>query len=119
MKPRIRKPVTAVVDEQPRQPIAVAAIGGTPQGWQALHHYIHEFEEVWESMASQERDSFIKAMALFLGGSCAESGAKHMALNMTQHLVRAGFVDYHGQRNNICQAVVTAHTFGQGDQSIN
>jgi hypothetical protein len=101
------------------EPIPVAAIGETPRGWQALHFYLHELEEVWEGLCDPDRDSFIKALALFLGGACSHAEAKQLALVNMQHLVRTGFVEYDRQRNDICQAVVTAHTFGRGDQTVN
>ena len=118
---RVRKPTLrrkrAV--KSPRKPISVAALGTTPKDWHVIHHYIHEFEAVWDGLDPHGKDSFVKATALFLGGACAESHSKQLALSRAQAVVRAGFIDYPGQRNDICQAVDVAHTFERGDQTVN
>ena len=124
MKPRvrIRKRVAEPepqVSAQPRQPINVAALGGTPEGWSFIHETLHQLEEEWQSLTPLGRDAFMKAMALFLGSACAESAEKQFALMAAQALVRQGFVDYRTQRNNICQAVTHAHIFQHGDQTVN
>ncbi len=128
MKPRVRKPKFIPAEPEPenesapeleRTPIPVTEMAQTPRGWHALHEYLHEFEEEWSDLTDEGRDSFLRAMSLFAGGMGADAHEPQLALHKIQSLVRCGFVNYDETRNDICQAVVLAHVFEQGDQTIN
>lgn len=120
MKPRIRsKPKEPEVSEQPREPIPVAALGGSPAEWAFIHETLHDLEDTWGNLTPFGRDAFMKSLAVFLGGACALTEEKHAALASTQATVRQGFVNYREQRNNVCQAVTAAHVFEHGDQKVN